>query len=108
MQERQVIDDYSRYEGESEEIRQNYAKLISEFSTWIGTKGLSKKTIEDDCPNIDFYINEFLLYEDIVSPEDGALSVGMLLGYWFIQKAIWAAKTSIKSNAFTDLCLRRA
>jgi hypothetical protein len=62
-------------------------------------KGLSKKTIEDDCANIDFYINEFLLYEDIVCPEDGALSVGMFLGYWFIRKAMWATKTSIKSNA---------
>jgi len=49
--------------------------------------------------NIDFYINDFLLYEDTYSPEDGVLDANMFLGYWFIRKAMWASETSIKSNA---------
>ena len=49
--------------------------------------------------NIDFYINEYLLYEDPVELQDGIDSVSMFLGYWFIKKAMWASESSIKSNA---------
>jgi predicted nucleotidyltransferase len=49
--------------------------------------------------NIDFYINEYLLYEDATEAKDGVHSVSMFLGYWFIKKAMWASQASIKSNA---------
>ena len=94
-----MTDDYSRYERESEKIRENNARLIDQFSTWLNSKDLSEKAIAGHRSNVDFYINEFLLYEDAVHPEDGALDIGMFLGYWFIRKAMWATKASIKSNA---------
>ncbi len=46
--------------------------------------------------NIDFYINEYLLYEDATEAKDGASFAGMFLGDWFIRKATWANKSSIK------------
>jgi hypothetical protein len=63
------------------------AKLIDQFSLWLKAKGLSEKTIEEHCANIAFYVNEFLLHEDAVTAEEGALSVGKFLGYWFMRKA---------------------
>jgi site-specific recombinase XerD len=49
--------------------------------------------------NIDFYINEYLLYEDATEAKDGVNAVGMFLGYWFIRKAMWASPSSIRGNA---------
>ena len=94
-----MTDDYARYERECEVIRKENAKLIDRFADWLGTKGLSEVTTGKHCRNIDFYINEFLLYEDAVQPEDGVHDVGMFLGHWFIRKAMWATKASMKSNA---------
>ena len=74
-------------------------KLISDFEKWLSNKNLSSKTIEKHTSNLDFYLNEFLLYEDAVEAKDGADEIGMFLGYWFIKKAMWANKTTIKENA---------
>jgi len=65
----------------------------------LQASGLSRKTINSHVSNIDFYINEFLLYEEATEAKDGAGSVNMFLGYWFIKKAMWASQSSIKSNA---------
>jgi len=48
---------------------------------------------------VDFYVNEFLLYEDAVEAKDGTYEIGMYLGYWFIKKAMWANIAAIKENA---------
>lgn len=48
---------------------------------------------------MDFYINEYLLYDDTIEAKDGVQSVSMFLGYWFIKKAMWASQASIKSNS---------
>jgi len=69
------------------------------LKTGCGAKNLKDKTIQRHIDNIDFYINEFLLYEDAVEAKKGAGEVGMFLGYWFIRKAAWASAASIKSNA---------
>ena len=61
--------------------------------------GLSEKTINNHLSNIDFYLNEYLLYEDVTEAKDGVYDVDMFLGYWFIKKAMWASKSSIKNNA---------
>ncbi|MBW2075791.1 MAG: recombinase, partial [Deltaproteobacteria bacterium] len=55
--------------------------------------------IDKHTSNVDFYVNEFLLYEDAVEAKDGVGEIGMFLGYWFIKKAMWANKTTIKENA---------
>ncbi len=91
--------DYKEYEKECKRIRKDNEKLISNFGKWLLGKGLSQKTIEKHCSNVDFYINEFLLYEDAVEASDGYHEIGMFLGYWFIKKAMWANKSAIKENA---------
>ncbi|MCI5140388.1 MAG: recombinase [Candidatus Electrothrix sp. ATG1] len=93
------MDDYEKYERDCEKIRKANEKLLDEFETWLKAAGLSKKTINKHVGNLDFYLNEYLLYEDAIEAKDGAGDVGMFLGYWFIRKAMWASKSSIKSNA---------
>lgn len=93
------MDDYDKYEEDCNKIRKDNERLLSEFEEWLKTSGLSEKTIDNHLSNIDFYVNDFLLYEDATEARDGVGSVGMFLGYWFIKKAMWASQSSIRSNA---------
>ncbi len=94
-----MADDYEQYEIECKKIRASNEKLLDDFADWLQKSNLADKTIDKHVDNVDFYINEFLLYEDAVEPQNGVYSIDMFLGYWFIKKAMWASKASIKSNA---------
>ncbi|WP_252179491.1 hypothetical protein [Endozoicomonas sp. 4G] len=93
------MDEYEKYEAECEKVRAENKKLLDEFEGWLKSSRLSDKTIRTHLQNIDFYINHYLLYEDVIKPENGAHGVDMFLGYWFIRKAMWASPSTIKSNA---------
>jgi len=103
---------YEEYERECNSIREENHALLGGFETWMLSKGLSKATAKKHRENIDFYINEFLLYESPKHASEGVNDVGMFLGYWFIRKAMWASEGNIKSNAtslkkFYDLMMER-
>jgi site-specific recombinase XerD len=91
--------DYEKYKRECKQVREENRTLISGFETWLSTKGLSPKTIDKHASNVDFFVNEFLLYEEAIEARDGAGEIGRFLGYWFIRKAMWANNTGIKENA---------
>ena len=93
------MDDYEKYEEDCKKVRKCNERLLNEFEVWLKSSGLSEKTINDHLSNIDFYVNEYLLYEDATEAKDGVGAVGMFLGYWFIRKAMWASQSSIKGNA---------
>ena len=93
------MDDYEKYEADCKAIRKANKRLLNEFEAWLKASALSAKTIKDHLSNIDFYLNEFLLYEDATEAKNGLDAVGMFLGYWFIKKAMWASQSSIKANA---------
>jgi len=93
------MDSYEQYEKECKRIRKENKKIISEFRESLSDRRLSQKTMEKHCSNVNFYINEFLLYEDAIEAANGVNEVGMFLGYWFIKKAMWANTTAIKENA---------
>ena len=93
------MDSYEQYEKDCERIRKDNEKILSEFEKWLSDKDLSKKTIANHCNNVDFYINEFLLYEEAIEASDGIYEIGYFLGFWFIKKAMWASKSTIKGNA---------
>ncbi len=90
---------YKEYEKECKRIKEENKELISGFKNWLSSKGLSQKTIDKHTLNVDFYVNEFLLYEDAIEAKDGVGEIGMFLGYWLIKKALWANKTVIRENA---------
>ncbi len=92
------MDDYKKYEAECKRIKKKNKTLLIGFEAYLKDKNLSKNTIGKHVENIDFFINEFLLYEDSASPEDGVDQVSYFLGYWFIRKAMWASEASISAN----------
>jgi site-specific recombinase XerD len=93
------MDDYEKYEAECKTIREANKLLLRDFEAWLKSSGLSKKVIENHLLNIDFYVNEYLAYEEATEAKDGVDTVDMFLGYWFIKKAMWASQASIKGNA---------
>ena len=94
-----MADDYEKYERECKRIRRENEKLLDGFADWLAAKGLSVATVDRHCENIEFYVNTFLLYDDTETAAEGVYSVRMFLGYWFIRKAMWASRASIKANA---------
>jgi hypothetical protein len=94
-----MVNDYEQYEIDSERIRESNKELLKGFELWLGASKLAAKTIAGHIQNMDFYINDYLLYDDVIEPQDGIDEVSDFLGYWFIKKAMWASASSIKSNA---------
>ncbi len=95
-----MSDSYQEYELACQQERERNSQLLEQFATWLKAKQLTQKTINNHLTNVDFYINEFLLYEyPITEASEGITSVDMYFGYWFIKKAMWASASSIKSNA---------
>jgi hypothetical protein len=92
-------DEYKKYEQACAKIKEDNSKLLASFEQWLSEKGLGKKSIKEHVKNADFYINTFLLYEEAIPAKDGAWQISMFLGYWFIRKALWSSRTSIKANA---------
>lgn len=93
------MDDYEKYENKCNEIKETNEQLLSDFEHSLKSSGLSKSTINNHVSNIDFYVNEYLLYEDAIEAKEGVNSVSMFLGYWYIKKAMWTSQSSIKGNA---------
>ncbi len=92
-------DEYKKYERACAKVKENNAKLLALFEQWLSAKGLGKKSIKEHVLNADFYINTFLLYEEAIPANDGAWRISSFLGDWFIRKALWSSRTSIKENA---------
>lgn len=93
------MDSYEQYEEDCKKIRKQNGRLLEDFENLLRGKELSTKTIRKHRSNIDFYINEYLLYEEAIEASSGATEVRRFLGYWFIGKAMWASPTAIKENA---------
>ncbi|MCX5944833.1 MAG: recombinase [Cyanobacteria bacterium] len=93
-----MLDDDSDYDIQCQKIRKENTALLGEFSGWLEEAGLAAATIGSHCTNLDFYLNHFLLYADTLKPADGVCYVGEFLGDWFIHKAMWSNKATIKAN----------
>ncbi|MCP5021126.1 MAG: recombinase [bacterium] len=106
------MDDYEKYQKQCKRIRAENERLLADFAAYLGTSGLSKKTVDNHVTNTAFYINEYLLYEDAVPSKEGLHAVGVFFGYWFIKKAMWASQDSMRGTAaslkkfYTFLCSR--
>ena len=93
------MNEFAEYEGACQVIRKENQALLKEFYAWMKAQELSEETISRHFSNATFYIQEFLLYEQPWRPHQGASSIGMYLGYWFIRKGPIATPGTVKTNA---------
>jgi hypothetical protein len=92
------MDEYEKYELECRKRKEeNHAFLIG-FTRYLKNKKFAKRTIDKHVRNIDFYINDFLLYESPKKASEGVSQLDYFLGFWFIRKAMWASPDTIKEN----------
>ena len=82
---------------EENELRNK--KLIKEFEHWLKKQNLAAKTIRKHINNVDLFLNDYLLYYEGETMEEGVSSVYTFLSDWFIRKCLWSSKTSIKETA---------
>lgn len=91
--------DYKEYEKECEKIKSDNEKYLEIFQAELTKMGLSPKTIRSHLSNVDFYINDFLLYEEPTPMNEGCGYVDRFLGDFFIRKCMWSTPATIKSTA---------
>jgi len=94
-----MSEEFEQYERSCEEIRVENAALLIEFIGWMRQQGISIRTVGMYFSNAAFYVQEFLLNEQPLRPQEGAASIGMYLGYWFIRNGPSATPGTVKSNA---------
>ena len=89
---------YEDFEVESEEIRKENGELLSGFTVWLTESGLKEKTIRKHVQNVDFYIDDYLLYDDCTRAKDGVSSLSGFFNWFFPRKAMWSSKASTKET----------
>lgn len=90
----------AEWERRRAEIMRDNETLLADFESWLTAKGLGKKTIQDHRLNVDFFINNYLVYyKEVHTAAEGVTMVGGFLGYWFPHKALWASPAAIKGCA---------
>jgi len=85
-------------EAAADSIRADNKSLLAAFGRWLEQGGLKEKTIRKHLENTDFYINHFLLYDDLNSAAGGAVAVGWFFDWFFPRKAIWSSPAAVKEN----------
>ena len=91
--------DDNDYEEKYNAIRSVNAELLDIFEKDLTDAGFSEKTIRSHAANVSFYINTFLLSEDVHPMEDGVGMVGRFLGDFFIRKCMWSTPGNIRTTA---------
>ena len=87
-------------EKKIEENKKRNKKFMKEFEEYLKEKNLKDKTIKKHLSNVDLFINDYLNYYDIETPEEGINSVYSFLSGWFIEKCMWATVyTTIETAA---------
>lgn len=89
-------EEYKEWEENVEKAEKKNEKILSDFEKWLKNKDLRPKTIKNHRGNIDFYINSYLLYYEIITAENGVMKIDEFLSDFFIRKTAWASKNAIK------------
>lgn len=91
--------DYEDYSKTCDEIREKNSEYLELFEQALIAKGLKDSTSKRHVSNVDFYINDFLLYEEPLKMEYGMVKIDSFLGDFFIRKCMWSTPGNIKSTA---------
>lgn len=91
--------DYDEYNKSCDEIRDKNSEYLELFEQALLESGLKDSTIRRHLSNVDFYINDFLLYEEPLTIEYGISKIDSFLGDFFIRKCMWSTPGNIKTTA---------
>ena len=80
--------DYDQYLKECKKIKERNYLLLDLFKDNLIQSGLKDKTISRHLSNVEFYINEFLLYMDAYPMEEGLNMLDDYLGNFYIRKCL--------------------
>jgi hypothetical protein len=86
------------YDRQADQIRAENAVLLDEFEAWLEESGLKEKTVRKHMGNVSFYIDDYLLYDEIVRPQEGLSAVNGFFEWFFPRKAMWSSVTSTKET----------
>jgi hypothetical protein len=89
---------YEDFEAESEKLREENDELLAAFTECLKETGIKQNTIKKHVQNVDFYINEYLLYDDCTSAKDGIPCLSGFFNWFFPKKAMWSSVASTKAN----------
>jgi hypothetical protein len=92
-------DKYQEYEQACAQIRTENGELLAAFEALLKGRSLAAKTVKEHILNVSFYINEFLLYYEPMPAKEGASRISEFLGDWFVRKALWSSRNSIRGMA---------
>ena len=90
---------YEDFEKESEAIREENRILLEGFEEWLRQSGLKDKTIRKHVQNVDFYINDYLLYDSYTPAKEGVSAINGFFNWFFPRKAMWSSRASTKETA---------
>ncbi|MGX6979187.1 DUF6933 domain-containing protein [Vagococcus elongatus] len=90
---------FEGYEKIAEEIIENNQLVLEGFQRYLKDGlGLSDKVVRRHLGNVQFFIDEYLLYYGLHTPITDFYDVGGFLADFFPRKALWASASEIKSS----------
>jgi hypothetical protein len=90
--------EWEDYEKEAKKGRDKNMEIMQLFRQCLQSNGLKEITIRKHVSNASFYINEYLLYEDVVSAAEGIDKVNEFFDWFFPRKALWSSVNSTKET----------
>lgn len=90
---------YEEYELECKKREEENETYLKIFMDELKEAGLTEKTINNHCSNVEFYLNTYLLREEPKEMVQGCYGLDLFFGYFFIRKCMWSSAASIKSTA---------
>jgi hypothetical protein len=86
------------FEQMADQVRAENAALLEGFGTWLTDSGLKEKTVRKHQGNVSFYIDHYLLWDDITRPQDGLSKIDGFFNWFFPRKAMWSSVASTKET----------
>ena len=87
--------DYQEFEERCESIKEKNYEYINLFQSELMQQGLSVKTINKHTDNVDFYLNDFLIWNEPRTMPERCFEIREFLGYFFVRKCMWSTPASI-------------
>lgn len=92
------MESYEVFEEAAEAIREKNLVVLNEFGNALHEAGLKDKTINRHVGNVEFYINDYLLYDELREIEDGIEAIDGFFNWFFPKKALWSTVETTRQN----------